>query len=189
MNAQNPSTRTPSLGGNAYRGGYSPRGFKNGEVGNGAQSGRSAEGTVLEVRLTRRMMVMPVVGSSAAGVSRAELHQERGATRGHEPHGDIGTKDERGQQYNGQHIGSPSVTEPSLHDLRTSPCQSERHCSSRHGGSAVPQIDMTQSARQVPAASRPRPLPLTQMHGHNNIVITMKALPLMVRRIGNSVKP
>ena len=137
MDAKNPSTRTPSLGGNGYGGGYSPGGFKNDEVGNGAQGGHTAERTVLEIRLTRRVMVMTVVGRSAGSVSRAELHQERGAARGHEPDWDIGTKDERGQQYNGQHIGSPSVTEPSLHDWRTSPCQSERHCSSRHRGSAV----------------------------------------------------
>ena len=62
------------------------------------------------------MVVMPMVGRSAAGIGRAEFHQERGATRGHEPHWDMGTKDERGQQCDGQHIGSPSVTEPSFHD-------------------------------------------------------------------------
>jgi hypothetical protein len=116
VSAEHPGIRTPSLGGNCYKGGYSSCGFKNDEMGNGSQGRRTAEGTVLKIRLTLRMVVMPMVARSAAGVGRAELHQEGRATCGHEPHWDIGTKDERGQQYDGQHIGSPSVTEPSLHD-------------------------------------------------------------------------
>ena len=65
--------------------------------------------------MTLRMVVTSMMGREAAGVVRAELHQERGAARGHESHWDIGTKDERGQQCDGQHIGSPRMTEPSLH--------------------------------------------------------------------------
>jgi hypothetical protein len=116
VGAEQPSGRLHWLRGNFYKGGYSPSGFKSDEVGNGSQGRCAAEGTVLEIRLAMRMVVMPMVRRSAAGVGRTELHQERGATRGHEPNGDIGTKDERGQQYGGQHIGSPSVTQPSLHD-------------------------------------------------------------------------
>ena len=114
MSAEQPTNQPPSLGGNSYDGGYSSRGFKCDEVGNRSQCGRTAEGTILEIRLTLQMVVM--VCRSAADVGRTELHQERGATRGHEAHWDIGTKDQRGQQYDGQHIGSPSVTEPSFHD-------------------------------------------------------------------------
>jgi len=116
VSAEHPSIRTLSLGGNCYKGGYSSCELKNDAVGYGSQGRRTAEGTVLKIRLTLRMVVMPMVGRSAAGVARAELHQERGAACGHEPHWDIGTKDEHGQQYDGQHIGSPSVREPSLHD-------------------------------------------------------------------------
>jgi hypothetical protein len=116
VGAKQPSGRPHWLRGNFYKGGYSPSGFKSDEVGNGSQGRCAAEGTVLEIRLARRMVVMPKVRRSAAGVGRTEFHQERGATRRHEPNGDIGTKDERGQQYDGQHIGSPSVTQPSLHD-------------------------------------------------------------------------
>jgi hypothetical protein len=115
VSAERPSTQPPWRGGNRYQGGYRSRGFKYDEVGNGTQSRHTAERTVLEIRLTLRMMMIPLVGRSAARVSRTEFHQERGATRGHEPHWDIGTKDQRGQQYDGQHIGSPGVTEPSLH--------------------------------------------------------------------------
>ena len=116
MGAKQPSSRLHWLRGNFYKGGYSPSGFKSDEVGNGSQGRRAAEGTVLEIRLALRMVVMPMVRRSAAGVGRTELHQERGATRRHEAHWDIGTKDKRGQQYDGQDIGSPSVTEPSFHD-------------------------------------------------------------------------
>ena len=116
MSAERPRSQPPWLSGNLHKGGYSSRGFKTDEVRNGSQGRRTAEGTILEIRMTLRMVVMPVVGGSAAGVGRTELHQERGATRGHEPRWDIGTKDERGQQYDGLHIGSPKVTEPSLHD-------------------------------------------------------------------------
>lgn len=115
MSAERPRSQPPWLSGNLHKGGYSSGGFKSDEVGNGSRGRRTAEGTILEIRMTLRMVVMPVVGS-AAGVGRTELQKERGATRGHEPHWDIGTKDERGQQYDGQHIGSPNVTEPSLHD-------------------------------------------------------------------------
>ena len=116
MSAKQPISRPRRLCGNFCEGGYSPSRFKSDELGNGSRGRRAAEGTVLEVRLSRRMVVMPMVRSSAAGVGRAELHQERGATRGHEPNGDIGTKDEGGQQYDGRYIGSPSVTQPSFHD-------------------------------------------------------------------------
>jgi hypothetical protein len=116
VGAKQPCNQPHWLRGNFYKGGYSPSGFKSDEMGNGSQGRRAAEGTVLEIRLALRMVVMPMVRRSAAGVGRTELHQERGATGGHEPNGDIGTKDERGQQYDGQHIGSPSVTQPSLHD-------------------------------------------------------------------------
>jgi hypothetical protein len=116
VSAKQPGSQPHWVRGNLYKGGYSSSGLKSDEVGNGSQGRRAAEGTVLEIRLTPRMVVMPMVRRSAAGVARTELHQERGATRGHEPNGDIGTKDERGQQYDGQHIGSPGVTQPSLHD-------------------------------------------------------------------------
>jgi hypothetical protein len=125
-----PSTRPRRLGGNIHGASYWSRGLKYDEVGNRAQSGRTTEGTILEIRLTLRMVVMAMVGRRAA-VRRAELHQERAAARGHESHRDICAKQKRGQQYDGQPIGSPNVTEPSFHDLGEPPCQSERHCSSR----------------------------------------------------------
>lgn len=116
MSAQQPSSEPPWLGRNFYKGGYSSRGFKSDEVGNGSEGRRTAEGTILEIRMILRMEMMPMVGTDATDVVRAELHQERGATRGHKPHWDIGAKDERGQQYDSQNIRSPSVTVPSLHD-------------------------------------------------------------------------
>jgi hypothetical protein len=115
VSEERPRRQPPWLSGNLHKGGYSSCGFKSDEVGNGSQGRRTAEGTILEIRMTLRMVVMPVVGRSAAGVGRTELHQERGAARGHEPRWDIGTKHERGQQYDGRHRGSPNVTEPSLH--------------------------------------------------------------------------
>jgi hypothetical protein len=116
VSAGQPNTQPTWLGGNFDRGGYPSRGFKRDEMGNGSQGRRTAVGTILEIRVILGIVVMPMVARDAAGVGRAEFHQEWGATRGHEPHWDIGTKDERGQQYDGQYIGSPSVTEPSLHD-------------------------------------------------------------------------
>ena len=116
MSEERTRSQPPWLSGNLHRGGYSSGGLKSDEVGNGSEGRRTAEGTILEIRMTLRMVVMPVVGGSAAGVGGTELHQERGATRGHEPNGDIGTKDEGGQQYDGRYIGSPSVTQPSFHD-------------------------------------------------------------------------
>jgi hypothetical protein len=91
------------------------RGFKCNEVRKGSQSRRTAKGAILEIRMTLRMVVMFMLRRHPTGVGRTELQQERSATRGHESHGDIGTKDERGQQYDGQHIESPSVMEPSSH--------------------------------------------------------------------------
>ena len=97
VRVERPSRKPPWLGGNLHEGGYPSRGFKSDEVGSGPQARRSAEGTILEIRMTLRMVVIPMVGREAVGVGRTELNQERGATRGHEPHWDIGTKDERGQ--------------------------------------------------------------------------------------------
>ena len=116
MSPEQPSRQAPRPNGSFYEGRYSSWGLKSDELGNGSRGRCTAEGTVLEIRLTLRMVVMRMVGRSTAGVRRAELHQERSATRRHEAHWDIGAKDERGQQYDGQHIGSPGVTEPSFHD-------------------------------------------------------------------------
>ncbi len=102
MSAKQPNSRPGRLRGNFYKGGYSPSGFKPDEVGYGSRGRSAPEGTVLEIRLTLRMVVMNMVRSSVPGVGGTELHQERGATRGHEPNRDIGTKDERGQQYDGR---------------------------------------------------------------------------------------
>ena len=133
VSVQRSGKRPCRIGRNVCGGGYLSRGLKPDEVGNGPEGRRTAEGTILEIRLTLRMVVMAVVGKRAA-VRRAELHEERAAVRGHESQGDIGAKQKRGQQYDGQPIGSPDVTEPSFHDLGAPPCQSERHCSSRRGG-------------------------------------------------------
>jgi hypothetical protein len=133
VSVMRPGTRPRRLGGNIHGGSYWSRGLKCGEVGKRARSGRTTEGTMLEIRLALRMVVMAVVGRCAA-VRRAELHQERAAARGHESHRDICAKQKRGQQYDGQPIGSPDVTEPSFHDLGEPPCQSERRCSSRQRG-------------------------------------------------------
>ena len=123
-----PSARPRRLGGSIYRGGYWSRTLKSNEVGNGSQGRRTAEGTVLEIRLTVRMVVMAMVGKSTA-VRRTELEQKGAPARGHEPHGNIGAKQKRGQPYDGRYSGSPSVSEPSLHGLGALPCQSQRHCS------------------------------------------------------------
>jgi hypothetical protein len=144
VSVQQPGTRACWIGGNICRGGYRSRGLKSDEVGNGSQGGRTAEGTILEIRLTLRMVVMAMVRRSAA-VRWAEFHEERAAARGHESHRDIRTKQKRGQQYAGQHIASPRVTEPSLHDLGASPCQSQRHSSSAHRG-------MRRDSRPSPAS-------------------------------------
>lgn len=81
----------------------------------------------------------------SSAVRRAELQQEGAPARGHESHGNIGAKQKRGQPYDGRYIGSPSVPEPSLHDLGASPCQSQRHCSTGAHGAAfiapVPERD------------------------------------------------
>jgi hypothetical protein len=123
-------------------------------VGNGSQRRRTAEGTVLEIRLTLRMVVMAMVGKSTA-VRRAELQQERAAARGHESHGNICAKQKRGQPYDGRYIGSPSVPEPGLHDLGASPCQSRRHCSSWHRSLAVRQLEAAHPAWSPTAAESP----------------------------------
>jgi hypothetical protein len=91
ISVQRPRTRSCRIGGNICRGGYRSRRLKSDEVGNGPQGRRTAEGTILEIRLTLRMVVMAVVGRSAA-VRRAELHEKRAAARGHESHGDIRAK-------------------------------------------------------------------------------------------------
>jgi hypothetical protein len=140
VSREQPSRRPRRLLRNIYRGGYWSRGPKRDEVGDGSQGRRTAEGTILEIRcLTRRMVLMAMVRRSAS-IRRAELHQERAAARGHESHGDIRAKQKRGQQYDGQHIGTLSLTEPSLHDVGASPCQSRRCCSSRHPDSAASHI-------------------------------------------------
>jgi hypothetical protein len=102
--------------GQSDRRSYLPGGFEGDQVGNRSQGRRAAERTVLEIRLALRMVVMPMVRGSAAGVGRTELHQERGAARGHEPDRDIGTKNQRGQQYDGQYVGSPCVIRPRFHN-------------------------------------------------------------------------
>ena len=70
---------------------------------------------MLEIRVTLRMVVMSLVGRRAPGVGRAEFQQERSTTRGHESHGNIGTKDERGQQCDAQNIAAAGGTEPGMH--------------------------------------------------------------------------
>jgi hypothetical protein len=146
-----PSARPRRLGGSIYRGGYWSRALKGNEVGNGSYSRRTAEGTVLEIRLTLRMVVMAMVGKSTA-VRRAELQQEGAPARGHESHGNIGAKQKRGQPYEGRYIGSPSVPEPSLHDLGALPCQSQHHCSSWHHSLAVRQLAAPDPTQDGPSA-------------------------------------
>jgi hypothetical protein len=132
VSVERPSTRPHRFGGNICGEGHRSRGLESDEVGNRSESGRTAERTILEIRLTRRMMVMAVMRRSAA-VRRTEFHQERAAARGHESRGYICAKQQRGQQYAGQHIASPSFREPSLHNSGAPPCQSHRHCSSAAG--------------------------------------------------------
>jgi hypothetical protein len=91
------------------------RGFKCDELRKRPRSGRTAKGAILEICMTRRMVVMFMLGKRPTGVGRTELQQERSATRGHESHGDIGTTDEHGQQCDGQYIKASGVTVPGLH--------------------------------------------------------------------------
>lgn len=80
-----------------YEGGNPPRGFKGDEMSCGSLSGRTAEGTILEVRMTLRMVVMQMLCAQRPVICRAKLHQKRRTAGGHEPDGDIGTKSEGGQ--------------------------------------------------------------------------------------------
>jgi hypothetical protein len=98
------------------------------------------------------MVVMAMVGKSTA-VRRAELQQEGAPARGHESDGNIGAKQKRGQPYEGRYIGSPSVPEPSLHDLGALPCQSRRHCSSWHRSLTVRQLEAAHPAWSPTASS------------------------------------
>jgi len=160
---ERPSTRPRRLGVNISWEGYRSRRLKSDGVGNGSESRRTAERTILEIRLAGRMVVMAVVRRSTA-VRGAEFYQERAAARGHESHGDIRAKQKRGQQYAGQHIPSPSLTDPSLHDWRALPCQSHRHSSSAqrtHGLLTCSESEPRKATRQI-AAGKSIPSPPQQ---------------------------
>ena len=91
MNAEQPSSQPRRLGGKPANGRYSSGRLKSDELGNRPQARCTTEGAILEIGLTLRMVVMAAVGGGAAS-GRTELHQERSATRWHEPDGDIGAK-------------------------------------------------------------------------------------------------
>ena len=120
-----------------------------------SQGRHTAKRAVLEVCLTMRMVVVFMVKRSAAGVSRAELDQKWRATRRHEAHRDIGTKNKRGQQQDAQSIGSPSVTEPSVHmqavRCHSACCSSSRLPQLRHKSSGKPEKDLRQAANLIEA--------------------------------------
>jgi hypothetical protein len=71
---ERPSTLPYRFGGNIGSEGYRPRRLKGDEVGNGSHGGRTAEGTVLEIGVALGLVMMEMVGRSAA-VRRAELQQ------------------------------------------------------------------------------------------------------------------
>jgi hypothetical protein len=112
--ARLPSAWAALVGGNGYERADRARRLEGDEVRDGTQGRCTAEGTILVIRLALSMMVMEMMSGSAV-VGWAELQQEGAATGGHETHGYVGTKQKRGQQYDGQDIGSPSVTEPASH--------------------------------------------------------------------------
>lgn len=115
MSAKQPSTQLPRLRGNCYARVDLTRRLKCDEVRKGPWGGRTAKGAILKICMPLRMVVMFVLGKRSTGISRTELQQKRGTARRHESHGDIGTKDERGQQCDGQYIRSSGVTVPGLH--------------------------------------------------------------------------
>ena len=96
----------------------------------------AAERTVLEIAVSLRvvMVLMLMMRRHGAGIGRTQFQQERRAARGHESHGDICKKNERGQQNDGQYIESPGVTETRLHAGATlSKLRDEREPAVTHG--------------------------------------------------------
>jgi hypothetical protein len=68
------------------------------EVGNRSLSGRSPEGTILEIRRMPRIMMMQMVCSDGHPERGTELQQKRRTARRHEADGHVGTKQQGDQQ-------------------------------------------------------------------------------------------
>jgi hypothetical protein len=116
------------FGGNIYRRGYEFRRFKRDELRERPRGRRTAKRTILKIRVTLRVMMVPMMGSDVTGVRRTELHLERSTTRRHEAHRDVCAKQKHGQQNDGQRFETPNVMEPGSH-IGDVPCQREPHSS------------------------------------------------------------
>ena len=92
-----------------------PRRFKYYEMGNGSLGRCTAEGAILEICMPLRMVMMQMRCGEGLSERRTEFHQKRRTAGRHEPDGDIGAENQRGQQYDGQHIRSPTLKMPGSH--------------------------------------------------------------------------
>ena len=92
-----------------------PRWFKYYEMGNGSLGRCTAEGAILKICMPLRMVMMQMLCGEGLSECRTEFHQKRRTAGRHKPDGDIGTKNQRGQQNDGQHIGSPTMKMPGSH--------------------------------------------------------------------------
>jgi hypothetical protein len=71
--------------------------FENDELRDRTLGGRTAKGTILEIRMSLLMVVMEMLGADRALVGRTELNQKRCAGCGHKSDGDIRAKYQRSQ--------------------------------------------------------------------------------------------
>ena len=144
MSTEWPDTRRPCLERHVDERGYLARRFKRDELGNRPMRWGTAERTVLEIGVSLRvvMVLMLMMRRHGAGIGRTQFQQERRAARGHVSHGNIRMKQQRGQQQDGQHIGSPGVIGTRMHVMGatiskvTSYSHSEfpRHRKAHHDG-------------------------------------------------------
>jgi hypothetical protein len=88
VGSQRPDAERPGLEGNLEGRRNLAGRFELEEVGNRSLPGSTAEGTVLEVGVSLRMVVVLMMRRHAC-IGRAKLQQERRSARRHEPHGDI----------------------------------------------------------------------------------------------------
>lgn len=100
-----------------FQNGYLPRRIEDREGGNRTLNGRTPEGTILQIRMMLRTVMMQMVRRGRQPERGTQLHLKRGAAGRHEADGYVGTKQQRGQHDDGRKSRAAVSKGPVAHTL------------------------------------------------------------------------
>ena len=109
MSAVRLSAQPHRCRGIAYEGGDAPGGCKSNNLRNGSRGRCAAERAILEVHMTLRVVMVRAMFRRGHRVGGTKFQQKRRPARRHEPDRDVGSKQQRRQQYDGPRVGSSTI--------------------------------------------------------------------------------